>query len=76
MLHMFLKTLTQNRFYNLISSINSIKEEPFSSKANIKRPPLCKVQSNIFQGTSELKENLLSNERKSDISCTVVSKVP
>ena len=34
------KNTHNNRFYNLISSINSIKEEPLCSKTNIKRPTL------------------------------------
>ena len=41
MIYILIKKNThKNRFYNLISSINSIKEEPLSNKANIKRPPV------------------------------------
>ena len=68
------KNTHNNRFYDFISSINSIKEEPLSSKDNIKRPPVkC---NHIYLGYIRVEVVLLSNERRSDISCTVVSKVP
>ena len=71
---MFLKNTYKNRFNHLISSINSIKEEPLSSKANVKKPPV-KCNQIHFGDTSELKVSLLPIERKSNVSCTVVPKV-